>query len=97
MFIRSSTAINDCLIALEEIKRIEKNEIKTINNLEYSSAMSLSENELASIKFSPAIFMRSKDNIRIQQFFYETEEARDKAYDELCEYLTSNYKLRDFT
>lgn len=99
MFIRSSTAINDCLILLETIKKIEKDQIKTIGAVPYSSGMELvlSKNELALAKFSPAIFMRDKDNIKIHEFLYESQEERDKAYNELCEYLTSNYKLRDFT
>jgi len=28
---------------------------------------------------------------------YESQEARDKAFEELCAFLNSNYKLRDFT
>lgn len=71
MFIRSSTAINDCLIALDVIECILKGEFLGLQ-------------------------IKLKSN---KDFFYdyESQEARDKAFDELCAYLTSNYKLRDFT
>lgn len=74
MFIRSSTAINDCLIALDTIKFFTKYEGRYIS-----------------------IGFKGLPEVPSFQWHYETEEARDKAFDELCEYLTSNYKLRDFT
>ena len=76
MFIRSSTAINDCLIALDIIAAINK-----LKNLEIE------------------IFFNNKYSVLGEPFLlaYKSQEARDKAFDELCAYLTSNYKLRDFT
>ena len=32
-----------------------------------------------------------------QSWGYESKKDRDKAFDEMCAYLTTNYKLRDFT
>lgn len=74
MFIRSSTAINDCLIALNTIQSFVK------YHEEHISIGFKSLPEVPSFKWS-----------------YESQEARDKAYDELCAFLNSNYKLRDFT
>lgn len=79
MFIRSSTATNDCLISLNEIKTIEKRE----DTLDHVG--------------EPAITFTLKDELEWRAFIYSSKEERDKAYNELCEYLTSNYKLRDFT
>jgi len=76
MFIRSSTAINDCLIDLNTIMGLyiekEKNPLSIV------------------IAFKIA----GKEDFT---FIYESQEARDKAFEELCTYFTSNYKLRDFT
>jgi len=74
MFIRSSTAINDCLIALDAILGIgkDKNRLSIV------------------VTFKIA----GKEDFT---FIYESQEARDKAFEELCTYFTSNYKLRDFT
>lgn len=75
MFIRSSTAINDCLIALDTIA-------------------SISKADFCDIAICP------KTNFQINKsfkFLYNSEEARDKAFDELCAFLVTNYKLRDFT
>lgn len=74
MFIRSSTAINDCLIALDAILGIgkEKNPLSIVVTFKTVGKEAFA-------------------------FIYETQEARDKAYDELCAFLNSNYKLRDFT
>jgi hypothetical protein len=72
MFIRSSTATNDCLIALDLIASITKTaEVDRIY-----------------------IYPRSGEPF---YWNYESQEERDKAYDELCDFLNSNYKLRDFT
>jgi hypothetical protein len=75
MFIRSSTAINDCLIALDIIAAVSK-----LRLLEIS--ICLKENANMTRPFL---------------FVYESQEARDKAFYELCTFLNSNYKLRDFT
>ena len=74
MFIRSSTAINDCLIALDAILGIGKD-----------------KNRLSIVVTFKTI---GKEDFT---FIYESQEARDKAFEELCTYFTSNYKLRDFT
>jgi len=74
MFIRSSTAINDCLIALNTIQCFVK------HDEEYIAIKVYEDFDIPTFKWS-----------------YESQEARDKAFDELCAYLTSNYKLRDFT
>lgn len=71
MFIRSSTAINDCLIALDCIKSIIKEGHKRID-------------------------VTFKDG-EVFSWGYEDIDARDKAFDELCEFLNTSYKLRDFT
>jgi hypothetical protein len=75
MFIRSSTAINDGLIALDTIAFLE------------------------SCKKEPQIYIGFKLNTNARDFkyLYESFEAKDKAFDELCEFLNCNYKLRDFT
>jgi hypothetical protein len=75
MFIRSSTAINDCLIALDGISGFEKT------------------------KNESRIYISFKLNnyARDYSYIYESQEARDKAFEELCAFLNSNYKLRDFT
>lgn len=76
MFIRSSTAVNDCLIALDCIQSIapQKND-KTIG-----------------------VTVKYKLDISFTFYYdYESEEIRDKAFNELCAFLNSNYKLRDFT
>lgn len=73
MFIRSSTAINDCLIALDTIAFIEKQEDGI------------------------GIYFNQETHGKYALWKYQTNEVRDKAFDELCAYLTSNYKLRDFT
>lgn len=72
MFIRSSTAINDCLIALDTISIISKDNFKRIEIQRKSCAETIS-------------------------WGYESKDERDKAFDELCAFLNSNYKLRDFT
>lgn len=71
MFIRSSTAINDCLIALDVIKTINKEGHKRIE-------IKLKDGEISSLG-------------------YEEGHLRDQAYEELCKFLNTNYKLRDFT
>jgi hypothetical protein len=73
MFIRSSAAINDCLIALDTILGIEKKK--------------------------PLSIMITFKTIgkEVFAFIYESEESRDEAFDKLCAFLNSNYKLRDFT
>lgn len=75
MFIRSSSAINDCLIALDTIR--------TISKLDYCDICIL--------------FKDDADRNRPFKFLYNSEEVRDKAFDELCAFLNSNYKLRNFT
>jgi len=74
MFIRSSTAINDCLIALDTILGIGKD-----------------KNRLSIVVTFKTIGTEGFG------FIYESQEARDKAFEELCAFLNSNYKLRDFT
>jgi hypothetical protein len=73
MFIRSSTAINDCLIALDTIAFIEIKDIEI------------------------RIYYKEHTNYEYAIWRYESQEARDKAFEELCAFLNSNYKLRDFT
>jgi hypothetical protein len=73
MFIRSSTAINDCLLALDAILGIEKKKPLSI------------------------VVIFKTGGREAFSFIYESEESRDKAFDELCAFLNSNYKLRDFT
>lgn len=74
MFIRSTTAINDCLIALDTILGIGKE------------------------KNCLSIFVTFKTvGKEVFAFIYESKEARDKAFEELCAFLNNNYKLRDFT
>ena len=73
MFIRSSTAINDCLIALDTIAFIEKQEDGI------------------------GIYFKKETHGKYALWKYESQEARDKAFDELCVFLNNNYKLRDFT
>ena len=73
MFIRSSTAINDCLIALDTILAIHKE------------------------KNPPSIVVIFKTGGREAfSFIYESEESRDKAFEELCAFLNSNYKFHDY-
>jgi hypothetical protein len=74
MFIRSSTAINDCLIALDAILGIGKD-----------------KNCLSIVVTFKTV------GKEVFAFIYESEEALDKAFEELCAFLNSNYKLRDFT
>ena len=74
MFIRSTTATNDCLIALDTILGIAKEK----NCLSIVVTFKISHRE----GFA---------------FIYESEEARNKAFEELCAFLNNNYKLRDFT
>ena len=76
MFIRSSTAINDCLIALDTIAAIFKD-------------------GTSDIAISPKTNF-SLNNV-LFKFFYDSEKSRDKAFNELCEFLNNNCKLRDFT
>jgi hypothetical protein len=73
MFIRSSTAINDCLIALNIIAFIECQE------------------------GGIGIYFNQETHGKYALWKYESQEARDKAFEELCAFLNSNYKLRDFT
>jgi hypothetical protein len=73
MFIRSSTAINDCLIALDNIVFIECQESGI------------------------GIYFNQETHEKYALWKYKTQEARDKAFNELCVFLNSNYKLRDFT
>jgi hypothetical protein len=73
MFIRSSTAINDCLIALDTVALIE-----------------LQDGGIG-------IYLNQDMHSQYALWKYETEEAKNKAFDELCVFLNSNYKLRDFT
>jgi len=72
MFIRSSTAINDCLIALDTISTITKDMFKRI-------------------------IIERNNGFEAISWGYESKDERDKAFDELCAFLNSNYKLRDFT
>lgn len=72
MFIRSSTAVSDCLIAVDVIRSIEKADYKRITVV-------------------------LKDSDVVYSWIYETIDARDKAFEQLCAFLNSNYKLRDFT
>lgn len=83
MFIRSSAAINDCLIALDCVKGIYKGE----NLFETQSS-----EDIISIFIVP-----KGENLNNIQWKYASQEARDKAFDELCDFLNTNYKLRDFT
>lgn len=83
MFIKSSTAINDCLIALDFIKTIFKPENQ------FNSFLILKHETLF-------IGFELKDKTFFA-FEYNSQEIRDKAYDELCAFLNSNYKLRDFS
>lgn len=85
MFIRSSTATNDCLIALDVVGKIYKS--RTCST---GSGFEIKEG------FFICVCMK-KDCEIIKHWEYETQEARDKAYDELCAFLNTNYKLRDFT
>jgi hypothetical protein len=78
MFIRSSTAINDCLIALRVIKALQK-ENSTLNFIRQGYFIYIIVDGEAPLNYE-----------------YKTQEARDKAFDELCEFLNKNYKLRDF-
>jgi hypothetical protein len=92
MFIRSSTAINnDRLIALDTIQVIDKIDSYTLKKL-------FPHREISEQKNIFLIFIIFKDT-RWEEFYFEykSEEDRDKAYEELCAFLNSNYKLRDFT
>lgn len=95
MFIRSSTATNDCLIALDTIQLIYKSDTDIIKELN-------PHRQILEPKKIFLIFIVHKDK-KWQEFVgdfcfrYKSEEDRDKAFDELCAFLNSNYKLRDFT
>lgn len=43
------------------------------------------------------IYFDQETNNKYALWKYKTQEAKDKAFDELCAFLNSNYKLRDFT
>jgi len=81
VFIRSSTAINDCLIALDTIGFVKKEDFDS--NFKACNGI--------------GFYFKVETNGKFAVFQYKSQEARDKAYDELCAFLNTNYKLRDFT
>lgn len=86
MFIRSSTAINDCLISVKEIATIKKGG----NLFVYGG----------SEKYKQEVYIIDINNSfhkELYKYFYKSEKDRDKAFDELCAFLNTNYKLKDFT
>jgi len=110
MFIRSSTAINDCLIAINNIMQIQQ---KTERSKRIQSALTTAllfetwsdseaykkskeelKNNFEEKEFFINLSLRDKSEINWQ---YVSQKARDKAYDELCAFLNCNYKLRDFS
>ncbi len=110
MFIRSSTAINNCLIDLNTISQISKSGERSSrlqsaawsvvlakrfsNNEALEKAKEELENNPNETDFFINLYLKSDDKIK---WLYKSEEARDKAFDELCAFLNNNYKLRDFT
>lgn len=85
MFIRSSTALNDCLIALDNIAFVEKTQFfNPLNKI-----------TIYSIKIYCDYTSSYLHNHYC--YDYDSETKRDAAYESMCEFLNSNYKLRDFT
>lgn len=87
MFIRSPTATNDCLIALDQIQSIRISGYYFAPRMESGVVNAIPRNAIA-------ITMKDGSDA---VWDYESPELRNKAYEELCSFLTTNYKLRDFT
>jgi hypothetical protein len=98
MFIRSSTATNDRLIALDTIANIGKTDTNTLKKLNPNIEF-LEQKNIFLIFFTHKDSRQDKDDVfnELHNFQYKSEEDRDKAFEELCAFLNSNYKLRDFT
>jgi hypothetical protein len=87
MFIRSSTAINDKLINLSKILSIAPTNDVSRGGSDFIDRWCIK------VDIDKSDFNKNLQYI----YIYNSKEHRDKAFDELCAFLNSNYKLRDFT
>jgi hypothetical protein len=92
MFIRSHLAKNDKLINSSKILSITPT-----NNIKRGGSDFIDEWCIVIDIDKSENYFEGKILNSNPKYFYNSKEDRDKAYEELCAFLNSNYKLRDFT
>jgi len=89
MFIKSHLAKNDKLINLSKILSITPTDnIKRGDSDKWCIVIDVGKSE----NYFEGTILNSNP-----KYFYNSKEDRDKAFEELCAFLNSNYKLKDFT